>query len=140
MTAFAILRSDTTVIGRWLWTVDKTLLALLLLLMGVGFLLLFAASPAVAEGHGLSPYYFVMKQGILLPIALLILVGTSLLTPKGVREYSRVYAAGIRICEADARGCERVDVCRMGKESGVSWASGGASALCAGGGADYFTA
>ncbi|MCE2965261.1 MAG: putative lipid II flippase FtsW [Alphaproteobacteria bacterium] len=85
MTAFAILRSDTTVIGRWLWTVDKTLLALLLLLMGVGFLLLFAASPAVAEGHGLSPYYFVMKQGILLPIALLILVGTSLLTPKGVR-------------------------------------------------------
>ena len=44
-----ISRGDNTVIGRWWWTVDRSLLAALLSLMAVGLVLVIIASPGVAE-------------------------------------------------------------------------------------------
>jgi len=60
MISFA--RSDHSLMSRWWWTVDRWLLLALLALVGVGLLLTFAASPAVAERLGLSSFHFAQRQ------------------------------------------------------------------------------
>ena len=42
-------RDRKTPIAEWWWTIDKQLLSALILLMAVGMMLSFAASPPVAE-------------------------------------------------------------------------------------------
>jgi hypothetical protein len=49
-------RTDTSVLGRWWWTVDRWTIAALFLLVAVGALLTMAASPAVAERIGALMY------------------------------------------------------------------------------------
>ena len=44
MTAFA--RTDHSIFGKWWWTVDRWTLAVLAVLMGLGIVLVQAASPA----------------------------------------------------------------------------------------------
>ncbi len=48
-------RARKTPIAEWWWTVDRGLLAALVLLMLIGVVLSFAASPPVAERLGLGP-------------------------------------------------------------------------------------
>src|SRR3546814_19003717 len=52
MSRFA--RTDTSLMGRWWWTVDRWTLLSLISLMGFGALLMLAASPAAAERIGLQ--------------------------------------------------------------------------------------
>jgi cell division protein FtsW len=82
-TAFA--RTDHSIIGRWWWTVDRWTLVALALLIGVGALLVTAASPSVAERIHLPTFYFVIHQGIMLVPTLILMLGVSLLSPRGVR-------------------------------------------------------
>jgi cell division protein FtsW len=77
-------RTDTSVLGRWWWTIDRWTLAALLLMAALGIVLTMAASPAVAERLHLDAFYFARRQAAYLPAALLVMVGTSLLSPKGV--------------------------------------------------------
>ncbi|MBT5415910.1 MAG: FtsW/RodA/SpoVE family cell cycle protein, partial [Rhodospirillaceae bacterium] len=83
MSSFA--RTDTSVVGRWWWTVDRWSLAALALLIGVGILLVLAASPSVAERIGANSFHFIQRQAIYLPVALVILFAVSLLTPRDIR-------------------------------------------------------
>ena len=83
MTTFA--RDDRSVLGRWWWTVDRWTLAALALLVAVGILLTFAASPAVAERIGYEPLHFLRQQLMFLPLALAMMLGGSLLSLTGVR-------------------------------------------------------
>ena len=46
MSVFA--RTDTSVLGRWWWTVDRWAMAAVALLIGIGMVLTLAASPPVA--------------------------------------------------------------------------------------------
>jgi cell division protein FtsW len=78
-------RTDNSALGRWWWTVDHLILAALGLLIGAGFLLLLAASPAVADRIGLGSFHFVNRQLFYLPIAVAGMLGVSLLSPLGVR-------------------------------------------------------
>jgi cell division protein FtsW len=78
-------RADNSVIARWWWTVDKWLLLALAMLIGTGAVLIMAASPAVAARVNLDTFYFVRKQLQLLPIAAIVLVLVSMLSPKQVR-------------------------------------------------------
>lgn len=87
----ALSRTDTSIVGRWWWTVDRWTLVALGLLIALGCLLTLAASPAVAVRIGLDPYHFVRRQFIFLLPALAFLFGASLLTPLWVR---RVALAG----------------------------------------------
>ncbi len=82
MTVFA--RSDTSILGRWWWTVDRWTLTAVGALIAFGIIMALAASPAVAERIGLDYFYFARRQLIYLPIALALLVGASLLSPRGV--------------------------------------------------------
>ena len=78
-------RADNSVIARWWWTVDRWTLGCVGLLIGFGYVLMLAASPSVAARIGASRDMFILKQVIFLAIAGLIVIGTSMLSPKGVR-------------------------------------------------------
>jgi cell division protein FtsW len=78
-------RTDTSVIGRWWWTVDRWTMAALAALVAVGALLIMAASPAVAERIGAEHFHFVRRQFVFLLPALLVIFSVSLLSPKNVR-------------------------------------------------------
>ncbi|HIJ38204.1 MAG TPA: FtsW/RodA/SpoVE family cell cycle protein, partial [Rhodospirillaceae bacterium] len=78
-------RTDTSVIGRWWWTVDRWTMASVAMLAGVGAMLILAASPAVAERIGTDHFHFVRRQFVFLPPALLVIFAVSLLSPLQVR-------------------------------------------------------
>lgn len=97
MTTFA--RTDTSVLGRWWWTVDRWTLATLVLLMGFGAVLILSASPAVAERIGLPGFRLAHRQIAFLPFALLALIGVSLLSPKWVRRLAVIgFAGSLLLC------------------------------------------
>ncbi len=81
----ALSRSDNSMLGRWWWTVDRWTLASLIALIGIGYVMMLAASPAVAERIGLARNAFVMKQILYLPLAASIMVAVSLLSPRDIR-------------------------------------------------------
>lgn len=83
MTTFA--RTDTSLVGRWWWTVDKWLLVAILTLAFVGAVLTLAASPAVANRIGLDAFHFARRQFVFLPLGLAVMVLVSFLAPRGVR-------------------------------------------------------
>ncbi len=87
-------RTDTSILGRWWWTVDRWLLIAIAVLIAIGTVLTLAASPAVAHRIGLSNFHFVQRQLIFLFPALLIMIGTSLLDPVGVRRIATVVFLG----------------------------------------------
>ena len=81
----ALTRTDTSILGRWWWTVDRWSLFLLIALTGFGLVLTGAASPAVAERLGLDPTHFLFRQALFTPLALGVLVLASMMTPQQVR-------------------------------------------------------
>jgi cell division protein FtsW len=83
----AVSRADTSVLGRWWWTVDRWTLAALLVLIGFGYVMMLAASPAVAErviGSAARGLLFA-KQVVFLALAAALMVAVSLLSPRAVR-------------------------------------------------------
>ena len=90
----AIARTDTSVLGRWWWTVDRWLILALGALIFCGIILAMAASPAVASRIGVEPYHFVKRQLLLLPVAILMMFACSLLTP---RQIVRVSVVGLAL-------------------------------------------
>jgi cell division protein FtsW len=83
-------RTDRSVIARWWWTIDQWTVAAVALLIVFGAMLSLAASPPVADRLGLDQYYFVRRQLFVLPLAVALLVGVSLLSPRGVRRLAAI--------------------------------------------------
>ena len=80
-----VRRTDTSILGRWWWTVDRWSLLAVALLIALGGVLTLAASPAAADRLGLESFHFVKRQ-LVFAIATLALLGfASLLSPLGVR-------------------------------------------------------
>jgi cell division protein FtsW len=90
-------RADTSVLGRWWWTVDRWTLLTVGTLIGFGYVLVLAASPAVAARIGTARDLFILKQVVFLAIAGLLVIAVSLLSPRGVR---RVCLAGCALALA----------------------------------------
>lgn len=78
-------RTNTTMVGRWWWTVDRYTLLALALLIGVGAVLVTASSPSVAERIGADRFYFVKRQMIFLVLSCAVMFGISLLNEVQVR-------------------------------------------------------
>jgi len=78
-------RTDTSVIGRWWWTVDRWTIAAVSMIVIIGVMLIMAASPAVAERIGADHFHFIRRQFVFLPPAMLVIFGVSLLEPRDVR-------------------------------------------------------
>jgi cell division protein FtsW len=84
----AFSRSDNSVLSRWWWTVDRWMLALILVLITVGIWLTLTASPAVAERLGLDPLHFVKKQAFFLTLAFFTVLGISMMSAQLVRRFA----------------------------------------------------
>jgi cell division protein FtsW len=82
----AFSRSDQSRLGVWWWTTDHWLLGATLALIGLGVLLQFGTSPAAAHRMNIPwPYHFSVRQCIFAAVATVILIGVSMLSPRGVR-------------------------------------------------------
>ncbi|MBV1797118.1 FtsW/RodA/SpoVE family cell cycle protein [Siccirubricoccus sp. G192] len=92
----AVSRTDTSTLGRWWWTVDRWTLAALLMLIGFGYVMMLAASPAVAErviGTAARSLLF-LKQVVFLGLAAALMVAVSLLSPRAVRRLALLGCLG----------------------------------------------
>lgn len=93
---YSFSRRDTSILGRWWWTVDRWSLGALTILIALGILLSFAASPPVADRLNLGGFYFVKRHVIMIVPTLFILISTSLMTPRQIRRLaSFVYIIGL---------------------------------------------
>ncbi|HJQ61161.1 MAG TPA: putative peptidoglycan glycosyltransferase FtsW [Vineibacter sp.] len=89
-------RNDTSVVGRWWWTVDRWSLGAVLLIMAAGVMLTMAASPPAAERIGADSFHFVRRQLLFLPVALAVMLAISLAPPRLVRRLALLlFAVGI---------------------------------------------
>ncbi|TCH97508.1 cell division protein FtsW [Roseococcus sp. SYP-B2431] len=81
----AVSRNDTSLLGRWWWSVDRWTLAALLSLVAIGYVMMLSASPAVAERIGASSrHMFLARQVFYSAIAVAVMVACSLCTPRWV--------------------------------------------------------
>lgn len=91
----AVSRADTSTLGRWWWTIDRWTLAALLLLVGFGYVMVLAASPAVAERIGASSRnMFFVRQIFYLAMATGLMVAVSMLSIRQVRLLAWLGLAG----------------------------------------------
>ena len=93
----AFSRADTSVLGIWWWTVDRWILAAVILLMGIGALLVMSASPPVADRINVDSFHFVRRQFVFLVLAAICAFGISLLSIKWVRRLASIMFLGV-IC------------------------------------------
>ena len=89
-----VSRVDRGPVANWWWTIDRWFFAAFLTLMGMGIVLSFAASPAVAERIGLEPYHFVTRQILYLAPALAVMIGISFLDARMIRRLALLMLVG----------------------------------------------
>lgn len=83
-------RSDTSRLGTWWWTIDKSILAALIGLAFIGLLFLLSAAPVVSERIGYGPYFFIKKQLVFLALGGGLALFISILSPLHVRRISGI--------------------------------------------------
>lgn len=83
-------RVDSSSFARWWRNLDRVTLACVGMLIGLGYVLMLAASPAVASRIGASRNMFILKQVIFLSIAGLIVLGTSYLSRQAIRRLALI--------------------------------------------------
>jgi len=88
-----VSRADRGPLADWFWTIDRFFLAAFIMLMGIGFMLSFAASPAVAERIGLQPFHFVERHALFIIPSVIVMIGLSFLTPRQVRRTAIILLA-----------------------------------------------
>ena len=82
---FSFSRNSKSLVANWWWTVDKTLLALITLLLIIGVFLNFSASPSVANRIGVGSFHFIKRQLFFVPIAYSLMLFLSMQNLKTIR-------------------------------------------------------
>ena len=97
--AHAFARSDRTPVGVWWWTIDRWMLGAVGVLIILGVLMSFAASPSAAARMNIGdPFHFAVRQCLFAAAGSVILISTSMLDTKGVRRAAFfIYIAAIAI-------------------------------------------
>ena len=78
-------RAEKTPLAEWWWSIDRELLGALVMLLAVGMVLSFGASPAVAERIGLDEWHFVIRHAMFCLVAVPVMLATSLLSHRQAR-------------------------------------------------------
>ena len=87
----AFARSDRSPIGVWWWTMDRWLLGAVGILLVLGVMMAFAASPAAAARLNLSdPFHFALRQSVFAAVGAAVLIAASVLDDRGVRRVAFV--------------------------------------------------
>lgn len=85
-----VSRIDRGPVAEWFWTIDRLFLMAFITLIGLGLMLSFAASPAVAERIGLHSFFFVQRHAMFIVPSLAIMLGLSFLSPRKIRRVAAV--------------------------------------------------
>jgi cell division protein FtsW len=114
-------RAERAVVTDWWITVDRTLLALILVLAVAGLAASFAASPYIAQKLKLEPFYFVKRHTIGVIAALAIMFIVSLATPQQVKRLALImFGVGLALMVAALlQGMERNGAVRWLNLGGV---------------------
>ncbi|PIT69821.1 FtsW/RodA/SpoVE family cell cycle protein [Bartonella tribocorum] len=64
-----ITRADRDPIANWWWTIDRSIFAACLILMGIGIMLSFAASPTIAKKIGIADSFYFVRWHIIFSIS-----------------------------------------------------------------------
>jgi cell division protein FtsW len=91
-------RSDTSAIGRWFWEIDKVLLLLIAVLIGIGLIAVAAASPAASHRYSggnvrFSELYYFWRQLAWIAIGIPVMIGISMMPRERARRLSLFGAA-----------------------------------------------
>jgi cell division protein FtsW len=91
-------RSDTSAIGRWFWEIDKVLLLLLALLIGIGLIAVAAASPAASHRYSggnvrFGELYYFYRQLAWIAVGIPVMIGISMMSRERARRLSLFGAA-----------------------------------------------
>ena len=83
-------RSDTSPLGRWFWEVDKVLLLLISVLIGIGLIAVAAASPAAAHRYSggsvrFSELYYFWRQLAWIAVGIPVMIGISMMPRERAR-------------------------------------------------------
>lgn len=107
-------RLDKSPVATWWWTIDRWFLAAFIALMGLGVMLSFAASPAVAERIGLDTFHFATRQIVYMVAALGAMLAVSFLSPRHLRRFalimlcvSLVLMVAVLFLGAEVKGARR---------------------------------
>lgn len=89
----SIGRADKSPLARWFWTIDRPLLAMLLVLIGVGIIAVAAASPAAALRLSggtteVPPLFFLQRQLMWVAAGVPLMLGISMLSKEAARRVS----------------------------------------------------
>ncbi len=82
---FAFSRNNRSLLSNWWWTVDKPLLIMIALIVAIGMVLTFSASPATAARINLDSFHFIKRQFVFLPLACGIMLLLSMQSLKTIR-------------------------------------------------------
>lgn len=97
----SFVRVDHSTVGRWWASLDRWTLAALLALVGIGYVMMLSASPAVAERIGASSrHMFLTRQVVYSLIAVIVMVGVSMLPVKWVLRAAMLGALGALVLTA----------------------------------------
>lgn len=88
-------RTDHSAIARWWWTVDRSILVCLLILMVIGVALVTSASPSVANRIGSEHSHFITRHIIFVVPSLLIMIGISILDHLWIRRIGTIVFVGV---------------------------------------------
>ncbi|HEY1936027.1 MAG TPA: putative peptidoglycan glycosyltransferase FtsW [Acetobacteraceae bacterium] len=110
----AVPRTDNSLLGRWWWTVDRITLGAIGVLIGVGYIMMLAASPSVAVRIGSFRDLFIIKQVFFLAVSGCVVVCVSLLTPRNIKRLAiagciiaLVLTAATLVIGVDIKGARR---------------------------------
>jgi cell division protein FtsW len=98
----AFARSDRSAIGVWWWTVDRWMLGVVAMLIAIGVVIAFAASPAAAARMNIGdPFHFAVRQCVFAAISVVILISVSMFDVRSVRRGSTlIWLAAVAIMVA----------------------------------------
>ena len=91
-------RSDTSAMGRWFWEIDKVLLLLISMLIGIGLIAVAAASPAAGQRYSggnvhFSELYYFWRQLAWIGIGIPVMIAISMMPRERARRLSLTGAA-----------------------------------------------
>jgi cell division protein FtsW len=97
--SYAFSRTDRSKLGVWWWTTDHLLLGATAILIVLGVMLSFGNSPAAAARMNVpDPFHFAIRQCVFGLGAAAIVLGVSMLPPKGIKRAAVViYLAAIAV-------------------------------------------
>jgi len=91
-------RSDRSAVGRWFWEIDRVLLLLVTVLIGIGLIAVAAASPAAGQRYSggtvtFAPLHYFYRQIIWIGVSVPVMIAISMMPRERAKRMSLIGAA-----------------------------------------------